>query len=212
MTEPEKHAGELDLLGGRVSLDFANTVDWHASDDPIEYLHTYGDLVAWSLHAGVLAGPEAESLLAEAARRPGEAAAALLRAVQLREVIYRIFSALARDRALQQSDLAAFNAELSAALAHSAITLADEGFAWIWEGDEGALDRLLWPVVRDAVDLMTSAELSRVGQCADDQCGWLFLDLSRNRSRRWCSMKDCGNRAKARRHYRRLRRARRPAG
>ena len=61
---------------------------------------------------------------------------------------------------------------------------------------------MLWPVVQSAVDLMTSPELDRVGQCADDRgCGWLFVDTTKNRSRRWCDMRDCGNRAKARRHY-----------
>jgi predicted RNA-binding Zn ribbon-like protein len=64
---------------------------------------------------------------------------------------------------------------------------------------------MLWPVVRDAADLLTSKELNRVGRCADERCGWLFVDTSRNRSRRWCSMESCGNRAKARRHYRKSR-------
>jgi predicted RNA-binding Zn ribbon-like protein len=101
------------------------------------------------------------------------------------------------------ADLAAFNAELARSLARSRIVLTAEGFAWDWTDGGDALDQMLWPVVRDASDLLTSEELDRVGQCADDRCGWLFLDSSRNRSRRWCSMEDCGNRAKARRHYQR---------
>jgi predicted RNA-binding Zn ribbon-like protein len=168
-----------------------------------------------------LADHQAQRLLKEAARRPVDATAVLERAIALREAIYRIFSAISHERPLQAADLATFNAELSRALAQSRIVstlrqpfdgaqdkaqdTAAEGFAWDWAGAGEALDQMLWPVVHDAAGLLTSEELDRVGQCADDRCGWLFLDTSRNRSRRWCSMEDCGNRAKARRYYERKR-------
>ena len=67
--------------------------------------------------------------------------------------------------------------------------------------DEGALDRPLWPVLRSAAALLTSDDIARIRECAAERCAWLFIDHSRNRSRRWCDMRDCGNRAKARRHY-----------
>ena len=196
-------AGTLTRLGGRLCLDFANTADWHASDHPVEYLTNYSELVAWSQLVGILDKDRGERLLNEATHRPADATAVLERALSLREAIYRIFSALSSGSRPPASDLAAFNAELARSLARSRIALAAEGFAWDWAGGEDALDQMLWPVVRDASELLTSEELDRVGQCADDRCGWLFLDSSRNRSRRWCSMEDCGNRAKARRHYRR---------
>ena len=199
----ESNAANLKLLGGRLSLDFANTADWHATSQLIEFLTSYAELVAWSQHAGILTGPQAQYLLEAAARNPAEADAVLARTIALREAIYRLFSAIAQGHTPQASDLALFNAELSAAMAHSRLVLAAEGFVWDWPGDEAALDQMLWPVVHDAAELLTSEELKRVGQCGDERCGWLFLDLSRNRSRRWCSMQDCGNRAKARRHYRR---------
>jgi predicted RNA-binding Zn ribbon-like protein len=208
MGESMTDAGALALLGGRLSLDFANTADWHASDRPVEFLTSYGQLVTWGQHAGVLTEQDVQGLLEEAARRPAEAAAVLERAVTLREVIYRLFSAIAHGRPPQPADLAAFNAELSGALAQSRLAATGEGFGWVWSEREGALDRMVWPVLRDAADLLTSEELDRVGQCGDERCGWLFLDMSRNRSRRWCSMEDCGNRAKARRHYQRRRRRR----
>lgn len=203
MDHIESSAANLKLLGGRLSLDFANTADWHATGQPIEFLTSYADLVAWSQHAGIVTGPQAQHLLEAAARRPAEADAVLARTVALREAIYRLFSTVAHGHTPQASDLALFNAELSAALAHSRVILAAEGFDWDWQSDGTALDRMLWPVLQDAAELLTSEELKRVGQCGDERCGWLFLDLSRNRSRRWCSMQDCGNRAKARRHYRR---------
>jgi predicted RNA-binding Zn ribbon-like protein len=199
-------AGTLTLLGGRVCLDFANTADWHASDQPVEFLTSYSGLVAWARHAGLLTDREAQRLLDEADHRPAEAAVVLQRAVVLREVIYRLFSAIAQGSQPQPADLEAFNRALSEALARSGVEATEDGFSWVWTGDEGVLDRMLWPVLRDAADLLTSAELGRVGQCGDARCGWLFLDASRNRSRRWCSMEDCGNRAKARRYYARKRR------
>ena len=205
MDQTETKAGTLTLMGGRLSLDFANTADWHASDQPVEFLTTYDELVAWGLHVGILTGPEAERLLARAAARPAEATDVLQGAIGLREVIYRLFSAIAQGAVPPAADLEAFNAELAMVLARSRIVPAPEGFAWDWSGGEDALDCMLWPVVRDAADLLTSRELRRVGRCADQRCGWLFVDTSRNRSRRWCSMESCGNRAKARRHYRRNR-------
>jgi predicted RNA-binding Zn ribbon-like protein len=196
-------AGTLKLLGGRLSLDFANTADWHATGHPIEFLTSYSELVAWSRHVSVLTESEAQHLLEEAVRRPAEASAVLARTIALREAVYRLFSAISHGLSPQADDLSTFNAELSTGLAQSRIVLTAEGFVWDWLGDQDALDQMLWPVVHDAAELLTSEKLHRVGQCVDDRCGWLFLDLSRNRSRRWCSMEACGNRAKARRHYRR---------
>lgn len=209
MDEIETHAGTLKLIGGRLSLDFANAVGWHASDHPQEWLTSYSDLVAWSQHAGIFTDREAQRLLKEAARHPVDATAVLERAIALREAIYRIFSAISHGLLPQAADLDTLNAELSGALARSQIVPTAEGFAWDWVGAEDTLDRMLWPVVYDAADLLTSEALERVGECAGDGCGWLFLDMSRNRSRRWCAMEDCGNRAKARRFYERRRTARR---
>jgi predicted RNA-binding Zn ribbon-like protein len=205
MEERDKLADALALLSGRTSLDFANTADWHASDQPVEYLTSYAALVAWGQHVGFLNDRQAEHLLEEARRRPTEAVAMHQRALVLREAIYRIFSAISAGCPAGEDDLALLNDELSHGLARSRIVPSQQGYAWDWIGEEDALDRMLWPVVRDAADLLTSEDLLRVGQCADERCGWLFLDTSRNRSRRWCSMEDCGNRAKARRHYRRSR-------
>jgi predicted RNA-binding Zn ribbon-like protein len=205
MDQVELKAGAFKLLGGRLCLDFANTVDWRGSDEPVEFLTSYSELVAWSQQVGVLTEHQAQLLRQEAAGRPLDAVAVLERATALRETIYRILSAISHGYAPQGADLAILNAELSRALAQSRIVSAAEGFVWDWAGGEDTLDRMLWPVVHDAANLLTAEELSRVGQCSDDRCGWLFLDMSRNHSRRWCSMEDCGNRAKARRHYRRSR-------
>ena len=181
MTKTKKQ--NLNLRTERLCLDFANTLDWHASAHPVETLTTYADLVAWSHEVGLLSERIARQLIAEAERQPKQAAAILERARTLREAIAEMQS-------------------------RSRLVRTPEGLNWDWGGGENDLDQMLWWVIRSATDVMTSDELYRVGQCADDRgCGWLFLDTSKNHSRRWCAMKDCGNRAKARRYYKRAKSA-----
>ena len=201
--------GGFKLAGGDPCLDFANTVDWHASRDPHDRLSSYDDLVAWSRQAGLLSQTAAGRLRREAARRPAAAARTYRGAIALREAIYSIFAALARDRTPASADLAVLNAWLARALGRQKVVRAASGLAMRWDGGERTLDAMLWPLVRSAAELATSARRSRVGQCEDERgCGWLFLDRSRNRSRRWCDMSDCGNRAKVRKYHLRSRASR----
>jgi predicted RNA-binding Zn ribbon-like protein len=204
-TEHTLTAGNVRLLGGVLCLDFANTANWHKSDQPVELLVEYADLVGWAGHTNIVNDDEAATLLRQAAYRPAEAEAVRQRAVALREAIYRIFVAIADTERPEVDDLELLNQELLPALSHARIVEADHGFTWDWADDRQTLDRMLWPVARSAAELLSSAQLNRARQCADDRCGWLFLDMSRNRSRRWCSMDECGNRNKARNYYRRQR-------
>ena len=198
-------ASTFDLSGGRLCLDFANTLSKRLTSHPRELLVSYGDLVAWSRQAGVVTGPEAQGLIRKARRRPADAGAVLERAIALREAIYRIFSAVAAERPAARADLATVNAALAEASALLGIVPKGDGFAWEWTTNEKNLDRMLWPVTRSAADLLTSTERAAVRECEAETCAWLFMDRSRNRSRRWCDMKACGNRAKARRYYERKR-------
>lgn len=185
-------------------LEFANTVDWHAGGRPIEHVVSYTDLLAWAGKHGLVGEDRARHLSEEAARRPGEAQAARDAAVAVREAIYRLLSAIARSAPPPEADLAALNRALGEAMAHAQIISADGRFAWGWRAAPGDLDQVLWPAVRSAADLLASDALGRIKECADDRgCGWLFLDRSKNRSRRWCRMDGCGNRAKVRQYYRR---------
>jgi predicted RNA-binding Zn ribbon-like protein len=193
----------LKLETERLCLDFTNTVNWHASERPIEELPAYDDLVSWAQKVGLLSAPEAQRLKRQAGRRPAEAEAVLERAHTLREAIYRLLAASAHEHDADAADLDLINAELPLSLAHSRLAPTSVGYGLLWKDEPDALDRMLWPVAYSAADLLTQPDLlSRVGECADDRgCGYLFLDMTKNRSRRWCDMKDCGNRAKARRHY-----------
>jgi len=195
---------DLQLQAGAFCLDFANTADWHASQQPLETLKSYPDLVAWAQKKGVLTEAEARRLLKAAEDCPAEAEAVLAEAIDLREAIYRLFSAIAARRPPEAGDLHLLNRALQTAYAHRQLAPLAGGFRWTWVGLAEALDPILWPAAHSAAELLTSAELERVKECADDRgCGYLFLDTSKNRSRQWCSMESCGNRAKVQRHRQR---------
>lgn len=196
-----KKAGSLDLIGGELCLDFTNTVGYHGSEMANDHLVSYAALLAWSEHAGVLAPEAARRLREGAAKRPAEARRVLERAAALREALFRILVACIARRPPQHQDLHLLNETLSRALPHSQLVRSSSSFEWSWQMPDDALDQMLWPIARSAADLLTSDRLSRVRECEGDSCGWLFVDLSKNHSRRWCSMGDCGNRAKAHRFY-----------
>lgn len=205
MTSGAREAQEyvFELTGGRLCLDFANTVSDRPSERPNEHLNSYNAFVSWGRQAGAIDGKEARRLLAEALRHPAEAEATLQRAIKLRETLYRTFFALARRRPPAVDDLEGLNSALPLALARLRLAASADGFAWEWAREETALDRVLWPVLRSAAELLASRDRLAVRACASESCLWLFMDTSKNKSRRWCDMRTCGNRSKARRHYQR---------
>lgn len=195
------HRLAFELSGGALCLDLANTVERRGSGTPRELLRSYQDVVSWARQSGALAEQRAPPLLRRAARQPRAAAAALRRVRETREALFRVFSAAARGRSPHPDDVARLNGELRAALARRRLEARPgASFAWAWERADAALEQMLGPVLVSAAELLTGGERSRVRECAADECGWLFLDRSRNASRRWCDMSVCGNRAKARRH------------
>lgn len=193
------HTHVFSQSAGWLCLNFANTADGSRHAEWTERLETYDDLLAWAQQSGLLTSDALERLILTAQARPEAAEAALQFAREVRDVIFWVFSAIADA---QQPDLTAFNALLAQAFAHQRLIHTAEGYAWAWE-EQGQLEHLLWPVIWSAAELLTSPNLERVRECGGPTCSWLFLDTSRNRSRRWCSMESCGNRAKARRHYHR---------
>lgn len=205
MSADLNRASEFEFTGGHLALDYINTVGGRLRSQPRDDLREYSDLVRWAREAGILTEKEAMGLAHEGVLRPTEADEVLARARTVREAIYRIFGAVADGQAALSDDLGILNSALPDALGRMEIKSNDASFVWDWAADDRALDRLFWPVVRSAAVLLTSPEVRQVRQCAAPPCGWLFLDTSRNRSRRWCDMASCGNRAKARRHYQRSR-------
>jgi predicted RNA-binding Zn ribbon-like protein len=206
MATPSGTGHVFDLSGGRLCLDFANTVSGDRSAGPRERLAGYADLVEWARQAGAIEAGHARLLLAEARRRPQDAEAVHREALLLREALYRVFLEVAEGRAPAEDDLALVSARLAHALAQRRLARgAGACCALSWSDPPDALDAPLWRVVVSASELLTTAaDLGRVRVCGlheTHECSWLFVDQTRARTRRWCSMKDCGNRAKARRHY-----------
>ena len=189
------------LIAGRPCLDFVNTVSWRASAAPVEGLGQYRDLVAWSAAAGLVTAGRAAELERQAATLPASAEAVLERARALREALHRLFGEGAGGGAPGKAELAILNAELARAPAIRGLAWADPGFVWSGAEAGSRLESVLWPLAWSAAELLTGGDVKRVRACAGEGCGWLFYDTSRSLSRRWCAMDDCGNRAKARRHY-----------
>jgi len=207
MTPLDSPAGSMRLVGGDPCLDFVNTVGGRStrvagstSGVVADKLAGYLDLLAWGRHTGQLSEAGARGLAMQAERRPREAAALVVRARALREAVYRLLlGALTDDRRPDPADLEILNAELAVARGQQRLAPGAGRLRWEWVQAGERLDSVLWPVSRAAAALLTSDDLSRLRQCAGDGCGWLFLDRSRNRSRQWCTMQDCGNVSKARR-------------
>jgi predicted RNA-binding Zn ribbon-like protein len=195
---------QFDRSGDHLALDFANTVDGRRRGAPVERLPDYAALVAFARQLGLTTPARAARLLAWAAAAPEEARAVRIAAVRLREALYRLFGAIADGARVDDDDLALLNERVAQ------LRLGGD-FAWHWAAGAQAPDAWLLPIVRAAVELITSDARARVRRCEADDCGWLILDTSKNRTRRWCDMKSCGNRMKARRFQERRRAAAAPA-
>lgn len=189
----------IELAGGALALDFANTVGGTHVHPTHDHLRGYGDIVDFAALAGGLKPNVAERLIRRAAREPVRAAAVYELGISLREAVWAVFSALASGEAPRDADLALIGDAAAAGAARSRLLYDRNGVGWSLPSDGDELERPLWEIGRSAADLLTSSERDRVKQCASTTCEWVFLDRSRNRSRRWCDMSDCGNRAKARR-------------
>ncbi|MGH2495829.1 MAG: CGNR zinc finger domain-containing protein [Ktedonobacteraceae bacterium] len=194
-----------DLSGNWLCLDFTHTLQDRNNANRNEQLHSYSDLLAWGLYMRILQEEDAQQLLRIAEQHPQIASKILHNATSLREAIYRIFYNIAEETAPRADDMALLNTMLAQAMSHACVV--DEGkkdgFRWNWSANSDAdrLERINWLLVRSAADLLTSDKLHDARACAAEDCRWLFLDISKNHSRRWCDMETCGNQAKARRHY-----------
>jgi predicted RNA-binding Zn ribbon-like protein len=203
------------LVAGSPSLDFVNTVGGRVPDPEAkcsggfrvlrESLDSYDDLLLWADFASLVTGRELDRLRELAAEDPRRAAAVYARAVAFREALYRIGAAAVQGRQATACDTSWLDQEWHAARDAQRIAAQAGKVTVTWQ-DEPRLDRPLWPLALDAVELFTGrGSLDRLKQCPGESCGWLFLDTSRNGSRQWCDMRDCGNIAKVRRFRQRLR-------
>ncbi len=196
------------LYGEHPGLDFANTVNGRAQDEPEEHLHGYRDMVRWAAYAQWIGPEERRDLDALAGQRPDAARGSHLAGVAVREAIHRVFAGMTRDLPPDEDDLALIQRAYAAAMAAARLRPGEGHFGWDWPDD--SLDQVWWPAVLSVIDLLTTGPAGRVKVCASTQgCAGLFLDTSKNGSRRWCRMADCGTEAKIHRQTARRRDARR---
>jgi predicted RNA-binding Zn ribbon-like protein len=187
--ERPAHIRELPIVTGHLALDFANTVD--DPDGPNEYDHigTYAGLVHWAVRVDILHAAKAQELY--------EHGSPSLRAAHaLRHVLIEVFGGITAGQPGADEHWAGLRPFVTDSYRHSDLVPAGKSYVMRWPDDRP--DAVLWPVARAAADLLTAPELGRLKRCAG--CPWVFLDRSRNGSRRWCSMDDCGTHAKMQRY------------
>lgn len=194
---------EFEGVGGHPSVELVNTVAWRLDDAwTTDRLTDAAALVRWAGEAGLVHAAEARSLRAECASEPTRAERVLRRARAFRELLYRTLYAVASGRSPDADDAEVLRRALTGALGRAELTGLNP---LRWSLRARTLADLPAVLALSAWELLQFEDLGRLRQCADDACGWLFLDRSRNGTRRWCSSADCGNRARARRHYERHR-------
>jgi predicted RNA-binding Zn ribbon-like protein len=181
--------------GGLSCIDFCNTLDYLRTPPRYDLFWNAAALLEWGQAAGILPADLPDAAI------PDEAAFA--RALEIRATLARLLLSFTRLETPDAADFALFNSYLQETSARMGLVFTDSKGYFLACGSDDPLEKVLCEAVRSTADLLLSNQIGRVKQC--EECGWLFYDTTRNRSRRWCDMKSCGNRAKARRHYGRVR-------
>jgi predicted RNA-binding Zn ribbon-like protein len=192
-TAPPAEAVDADRV-----LAFVNTLSSRPTEAPVERLASYDALVEWAREQHLVSAAAAERLLAEAKRHPHQAAHVLTRAKQFREALNGLAESIEKQRQPPAAVLDTISDCLASAYANGRLVPHEGGLQWVASAED-ALERVLWEIGRATGRLVLSPRLSHIRACAASDCGWWFVDDTKNRSRRWCDMKLCGNREKVRR-------------
>jgi predicted RNA-binding Zn ribbon-like protein len=201
---------KFEFLGEALCLDFLNTLHdagaRKTGGDPGEELSSDADLAAWAAQAGILSGGEAARLQARDLRHdvplklPGKKAASLRDAARaLREVLRQMFQRAARGGKVAPRDVETLNRLLQCFPASGRIERSNGDWTMNWQSQAGGAEKMFYAIVKSAADLVATGRWRAVRECASDDCSWMFLDTSKNHSRRWCEMARCGNRDKVHR-------------
>jgi predicted RNA-binding Zn ribbon-like protein len=196
--------GAFQWIGEHPSVDFVNTVTWRTYGLRRERFGTFRDVVTWATDAFKLKDSRQLSLFAD--HHPEKAAHAFDRACALRSTLHALFGAVVAGAALPDAELDAFNRMLRSTLGRTSLE-GSRRLHWDWESASNPLVTVTDRVVWSAASLLTSEDVRFLRQCANPECGWLFLDRSRKRNRRWCGL-ECSSQAKSSRYYARIRKLR----
>lgn len=209
----EGQGSPFELIAGNVCLDFINTLDDRPSEKPKELLEGYGDLARFGEESGLFTPEQRRYFRERVLLMPDESEKAMRRARELREALHDIFGALmtTNRKLVPKAAMDTLNANLRDAALHSRLVQpetvereTDQSAGrceWRFDDLTSSFNAILWPIARAAADLLASSDVEFVRTCSSPTCQWFFLDTSKNHHRRWCSMRQCGNRAKVRRFY-----------
>ena len=201
MVESKRTLETLEIVGGALCLDFVNTINSRRNPEH-DYLTVYMDLLNWSGKVGILSTLQNSRMQKQARQDVEVGESALKKAKEFRELLHRLFADLASGGEPKKDDMVSFSEFYGEAISNSQLVRTDDYFSHHWQVDQ-TYDAMLWPIAYSAGQILLSKELSQVKECPG--CGWLFLDTSKNQSRRWCSMNTCGARDKMRRYHGKLR-------
>lgn len=200
MNMKERAINTLSLNGGWLCLDFINTVHDYTEEDPYDYLAEYADFLDWSEKLNLLASSQRKELEAYAKDNQKQTDRVFDHLINLRITLYGLFRAMAQNKIPDDNTQAVFNSFLAEAMSHLQIRIVQPSKTQShWEYQNTNLKYPLYPIIKSAYDLLTSDLLERIKECGE--CGWLFMDQSKNKSRKWCSMQTCGSNVKAKRYY-----------
>ena len=198
--EAASRAGTLALVGNDLALNFANTSSGRGTAQHLEHLREAAHVLLWARHAGVLRPDDHDRLAGMIAGDPAFAGRLLTSARDLREAIHATAAELARGGEPDAAVLARLTSSYGACVARGRLGRSGDRYVFRWSLTEAPVEFVLGPIALSALMLLTMRDLSRVKQCqGGNACGWVFLDVSKNGSRRWCEMEVCGNRSKQRR-------------
>src|SRR2546430_11394315 len=199
-TKGKGYAETFRCPGGALCLDFCNSGQGIRGSRQEEWIPTFGDLVDWLEAAGALTESQALRLRTGGAEAPQAAQQLFERAIAFREALARVLLARTEGRAPANEDLRLIDAEYAHTGRFARLSATAEGLGGSLDAADSGLDAALRPIVESAVGLLTSSRLARLRRCGNSTCYWLFLDETKNCSRRWCEMASCGNLMKVRRH------------
>jgi predicted RNA-binding Zn ribbon-like protein len=188
----------ISLDGGVLCLDFTNTINNRFEEQPQEYLSGFEDLLYWSKRLEAIDAKTYKDIISYASAHPVKAADFFKQSMELRELLHRMFLAVSKGEIIEAADLKAFNSILAEYCTTPQIKHLGNNYRESWECEEG-FHEVTGPIVQSAYKLLLSDKLNRVKECPN--CGWLFLDTTKNGKRRWCSMQSCGSNVKATEYY-----------
>jgi predicted RNA-binding Zn ribbon-like protein len=191
-------AGSLDFVGCELALDFTNTSSGRNSPTHQEHLHGFKDLLAWVEHAKVVSPEDCSRIRGSISEGSNVATTTFASALDTREVIWRIATALAEGRVVNDDLRQRLVALHALSLGHAGMELRNSAYIWAWDARRDVRSAILGPIALSALTLLMERDLSRTKRCEGADCGWLFLDTTKNKTRRWCEMRVCGNRSKVR--------------